>query len=82
MMNECGMMNECRMSNAECRSTLSPLQVTKNLASINDIIVLSKDILTIQEAGIVSSEVVYRILGGRMAYDASSGGTNELRGMT
>ncbi len=62
---------ERRMSNVECRSTLSPLQVTKNLASINDITVLSKDILTIQEAGIVIFEVVYGILGGRVAYETS-----------
>jgi len=38
------------MMNVECRSTLSPLQVTKNLASINDIIVLAKDIMTIPKA--------------------------------
>ncbi len=50
------------MMNVECRSTLSPLQVTKNLASINDIIVLAKDIMTIPEDEIISTEVLYTIL--------------------
>ncbi len=35
---------------------------------------LSKDIMTIPEDEIPTTEVVYTILGGSVAYDASSGG--------
>ena len=40
------------------------------VGKLADIVVLSKDIMTIPEEEIPSAEVVYTILGGRVAYSS------------
>jgi predicted amidohydrolase YtcJ len=51
----------------EIKGSLTP-------GKLADIVVLSKDIMTIPEEEILRTEVVYTILGGRIAYSASSMG--------
>jgi predicted amidohydrolase YtcJ len=37
-----------------------------------DIVILSKDILTVPEAEILETQVLYTIVGGKVVYDASN----------
>jgi predicted amidohydrolase YtcJ len=43
------------------------------VGKLADVVVLSRDIMTIPEDDILSTDIVYTIVGGRVRYDKTSG---------